>query len=152
MEVEEFTGLIKNVTAVIADNNLNEELADLLNLKFPENGSTFNDIQKSCLSGIEAGWMCNNVAGSIRFGRVIKDVDGFSVDVVLMDEVVGPHHRHPKGEIDMVMPVSERATFDGNGVGWVVYPPGSAHKPTVKNGKAIVLYLLPEGEIEFTRS
>ena len=93
MEVEEFTGLIKNVTAVIADNNLNEELADLLNLKFPENGSTFNDIQKSCLSGIEAGWMCNNVAGSIRFGRVIKDVDGFSVDVVLMDEVVGPQRR-----------------------------------------------------------
>ena len=68
-----------------------------------------------------------------------------------MADVVGPHHSHPKGEVDLVMPVSVDAKFDGNGKGWVVYGPGTAHKPTVTGGGAIVLYLLPDGEIEFTR-
>ena len=35
---------------------------------------------------------------------------------------------------------------------WLVYPPGSAHRPTVRPGRALVLYLLPEGRIEFTRT
>ena len=44
----------------------------------------------------------------------------------------------------------EMALFDGRSRGWCVYPPGSDHRPTVTNGRALVLYLLPEGEIEFT--
>ncbi|MEZ5479400.1 MAG: DUF4863 family protein [Thiolinea sp.] len=31
-----------------------------------------------------------------------------------------------------------------------MYPPGSAHKPTVSQGRALVLYLLPQGSIEFS--
>ena len=50
----------------------------------------------------------------------------------------------------MIMPLSDDAKFDGNGVGWLVYEPNSAHQPTVTDGKAIILYLLPEGAIEFT--
>ena len=68
-----------------------------------------------------------------------------------MDDVVGPHHSHPNGEIDLVMPSEGEARFDGHGAGWVVYPPGSAHHPTVSGGRALVLYLLPEGSIEFSR-
>jgi hypothetical protein len=30
-------------------------------------------------------------------------------------------------------------------------PPGSAHRPTVSQGRALVLYLLPQGRIDFTR-
>jgi hypothetical protein len=30
-------------------------------------------------------------------------------------------------------------------------PPGSAHRPTVSQGRALVLYLLPDGRIEFTK-
>jgi hypothetical protein len=41
--------------------------------------------------------------------------------------------------------------FDGRPAGWCVYPPGSAHHPTVTSGRALVLYLLPEGQIQFTR-
>jgi len=48
------------------------------------------------------------------------------------------------------MPVDEAARFDGSPAGWVVYPPGSAHRPTVSHGRSLVLYLLPEGRIEFT--
>jgi len=35
---------------------------------------------------------------------------------------------------------------------WLVYGPGSAHSPTVAHGRALVLYLLPQGAIEFTKS
>jgi hypothetical protein len=55
------------------------------------------------------------------------------------------------GEIDLVMPLSGPARFDGRGAGWVVYGPGSAHRPTVRGGKALVLYLLPGGAIDFTQ-
>jgi hypothetical protein len=40
--------------------------------------------------------------------------------------------------------------FDGRPAGWVLYPPGSAHRPTVSEGRAFVLYLLPEEQIRFT--
>ena len=50
----------------------------------------------------------------------------------------------------MIMPLSDDAKFDGNGVGWLVYGPNSAHQPTVTDGKVIILYLLPDGAIEFT--
>ena len=68
-----------------------------------------------------------------------------------MDNVVGPQHTHPAGEIDLVMPIEGNALFDGHPAGWVVYPPGSAHRPTVSDGRAMVLYLLPGGSIEFGR-
>src|SRR5438046_2356742 len=77
---------------------------------------------------------------------------GFSIDVVEMNDIAGPHHRHPNGEIDLVMPLEGDARFDGHGAGWVVYGPGSAHRPTVSGGKALVLYLLPDGAIEFAKT
>jgi hypothetical protein len=89
----------------------------------------------------------------VRFGRPIKPgpaSHGFSVDVVEMNDVVGPHHRHPNGEIDLVMPRDAGASFDGVRRGWLVYDPGSSHFPTVTGGRALVLYLLPGGAIEFT--
>jgi hypothetical protein len=58
---------------------------------------------------------------------------------------------HPEGEIDLVMPVDGDARFDGRPAGWVVMPPGSAHRPTVSQGRALVLYLLPNGRIDFTK-
>ena len=50
-----------------------------------------------------------------------------------------------------IMPLEGDATFDGHPAGWCVYPAGSAHCPTVTQGRALVLYLLPEGQIQFTR-
>ncbi len=47
-------------------------------------------------------------------------------------------------------PLEGAPAFDGVGAGWCVYPPGSAHRPTVTGGSAHVLYLLPEGETAFT--
>ena len=47
------------------------------------------------------------------------------------------------------VPLAGRPTFDGRGAGWVVLPPGSVHVPTVAGGEMLVVYLLPEGAIEF---
>ena len=49
------------------------------------------------------------------------------------------------------MPIQGAAEFDGHGAGWKVYGPDTAHRPTVSDGEALVLYLLPGGEIDFGR-
>ena len=117
-------------------------------------GTWFRQMAALCNRGVTEGWLCSREAGGIKFGRALPAGDAthrFSVDVVEMQDVVGPHHAHPNGEIDLIMPLDGSAEFDGKGAGWLVYPPGSAHHPTVAKGKALVLYLLPEGAIEFTR-
>lgn len=154
MTPESFQALIAKVTAEIAGRPLDGGLADFLNERFPTSGPDFQAIFAACKAAVAAGWMCEREHGGIKFGRVIKPCDaihGFSVDVVEMADVVGPHHAHPNGEIDMIMPLEGDAKFDGHGAGWFVYGPGSAHKPTVTGGRAYVLYLLPQGAIEFTR-
>ncbi|HEY9572759.1 MAG TPA: DUF4863 family protein, partial [Pusillimonas sp.] len=55
------------------------------------------------------------------------------------------------GEIDLIMPLEGDARFDGAPAGWLVYGPGTVHSPTVSQGRALILYLLPEGRIEFTK-
>ncbi len=75
---------------------------------------------------------------------------GFSVDVVDMENIAGPHHVHPNGEIDLIMPLTPGACFDSRPAGWCVYEAGSAHRPSVSQGRALVLYLLPQGAISFT--
>lgn len=145
---------IIDLTAAIAGRALDANLQDWLNDNHGTGSETFERLRNSCRRGVTEGWLCQHEAGGIRYGRVFKpadDLQGFSVDVVDMNEVVGPHHAHPNGEIDLVMPSEGDARFDGHGAGWVVYPPGSAHHPTVSGGRALVLYLLPAGSIEFTR-
>lgn len=150
MTKEEFQELVHEMSGSIADKPLNDDLAAELNAQFPPESDIYKKVRAACEQAIEDGWMCNQEHAGIKFSRVIKELDGFSVDVVQMNDIVGPHHRHPKGEIDMVMPITADAKFDGNGAGWVVYGPDTAHRPTVTDGNAMVLYLLPDGEIEFT--
>jgi hypothetical protein len=150
-----FVDLIKAVTSSVVGTPLEASLATFLNSQFPADGSWFQEMEQLCRRGCAEGWLCAREAGGIRFGRPIKagpETQGFSVDVVEMDDVVGPHHAHPNGEIDLVMPLDEAACFDGVHAGWKVYEAKSAHNPTVTGGKALVLYLLPEGAIEFTRN
>ena len=155
MQVEQFSKLIAEVTNFVAARPLTTQLEAELNVAFPASGDRFQEIFSACRQAIANGWMCNREAGGIKYGRVIKPgaaTAGFSVDVVDMEDIAGPHHLHPNGEIDLVMPLSAEARFDGRGAGWRVYGPGSAHSPTVSHGRALVLYLLPEGSIEFTKT
>lgn len=155
MTPEAFTNLIATITARIQGRAIDGQLEQDLNALFPADGQDYRALFDACRSAIAAGWMCNREAGDIKFGRVIKPgprTHGFSVDVVDMKPVVGPHHRHPNGEVDLIMPLAPEAQFDGRGPGWLVYGPGSAHHPTVTLGRALVLYLLPAGAIEFTQT
>lgn len=152
---QEFQQLIQQVTAYIGDLPLDKTLQTKLNQHFPVGGAVYNSIFAACKEGIEQGWMCQHEAGGIRYGRVIKpnpDLNGYSVDVVDMDSCAGPHHAHPNGEIDLIMPLSDTAQFDNHAAGWLVYGPESSHSPTVTQGRALVLYLLPDGKIQFTKT
>jgi len=153
MTVEVFTGLLAQVVSIIGETPPGSALADRLGRDIGAGSPLFSDIEAACHKGIDDGWLCNREAGGIAFGRVIKPggaLGDYSVDVVRMKDLKGPHHVHPNGEIDMIMPLDSGAEFDGHGRGWCVYGPGSAHWPTVTGGAAIVLYLLPGGAIEFT--
>jgi len=155
MSPELFNSLIGDFTAPLAGRALDAALAKELNDRHGPGSPAFEAIFAACRAGVQAGWMCEREGDGIRYGRVIKASPGthqFSVDVVDMNDCIGPHHVHPNGEIDMVMPIEGDARFDGSPAGWVVYEPGSAHKPTVTGGRALVLYLLPEGAIQFTRT
>ena len=148
-----FRELIAQVTGHIAGRKLDVELETELNRWAAPETEVFQKLSDACRQAVSEGWMCNREGGGIRFGRVIKPnagLGGFSVDVVEMARITGPHHLHPNGEIDLVMPLDGEARFDGQSAGWKVYEPGSAHYPTVTGGRALVLYLLPQGAIQFT--
>ncbi|MEH6470670.1 MAG: DUF4863 family protein [Halopseudomonas sp.] len=155
MNITDFRRLITPVTDFIADQPLGPALADALKLQFPPDGYCFNAIETACHAAIAAGWMCAQGTAGRRFGRVIEASDataGLSIDVVDLTNIAGPHHHHPLGEICMIIPLSKGAQFDGRDRGWWVYPPQSAHRPTVTDGEALILYMLPGGKIEFTEA
>lgn len=155
MAFDEFRLQIKKVTDFIAHSAVDKALEQRLNSQFPYAGEVCQRIKALCLTGIEQGWLCQYEHQGLRYGRVIKpdaDMHDYSVDVVDMDNLAGPEHRHPTGEIDLIMPLDEQAQFDLHSAGWLVYDKNSVHSPTVTGGRAIVLYLLPNGAIEFTQS
>ena len=150
----EFQSQIAQLTTQIAGRELDGALDAWLNQTHGAGSATYRQLKASCEAGVAEGWLANREGGGIKYGRIFKPSDelsGFSVDVVDMKDLAGPHHTHPNGEIDLIMPIDGDAQFDGRPAGWCVYPAGSAHRPTVSQGRALVLYLLPQGAIEFTR-
>ncbi len=149
-----FKTLLQDVTCQIGDRALDTSLQTWLNQELGADSPTYRQLKAACEQGVAEGWLCQREGGGLKYGRIFKPDDAlhrFSVDVVDMNTLAGPHHAHPLGEIDLIMPLDDTATFDGRGAGWLVYGPGSAHSPTVAGGRALVLYLLPEGRIEFTQ-
>lgn len=154
MTPSDFRRQIAELTAEIGRRPLDGALDTWLNTHHGVGSATYSALKASCETGVAEGWLCDREGGGIRYGRIFKpadDLHGYSVDVVDMTDIAGPHHTHPLGEIDLVMPQDGDATFDGRPAGWVVCPPGSAHRPTVRQGRALVLYLLPQGQIQFTK-
>ena len=153
MTPNEFREQIARLTAQIAGRPLDAELDAWLNREHGAGSAGYEALKSACQAGVAEGWLCDREGGGIRYGRIFKpsaELHGFSVDVVDMKDIAGPHHTHPGGEIDLIMPIEGDALFDGRPAGWLVCPPGSAHCPTVSAGRALVLYLLPDGQIKFT--
>lgn len=158
MSTAEFKDQLSQLTAQIAGRPLDADLDAWLNTEHGVGSAIYERLKSSCETGVAEGWLCDREGGGIRYGRIFKpspELHGFSVDVVDMQDIAGPHHAHPFGEIDLIMPIGgdkgSDTKFDNRPAGWVVYPSGSEHRPTVTQGRALVLYLLPEGRIEFTR-
>lgn len=153
--VSAFREMVAKLTSQIAGRPLDAELDAWLNQHHGVGSASYLSLTAACVQGVAEGWLCKYEGGGLRYGRIFKpaeDLHGFSVDVVDMRNVAGPHHVHPEGEIDLIMPIDSTALFDGHGAGWMVTPAGSAHSPTVTQGRALVLYLLPNGRIEFTKT
>lgn len=149
----QFQTLVAPIARFAQGRALDAALQRELNLEFPPESVPFQRIRDACLAGIAAGWMCAEGDAKRRYGRIFEAGEathGYSVDVVDITDLVGNYHRHPTGEIDMIMPVTPEARFDGKGAGWLVYAPGTGHRPTVTAGRALILYLLPDGRIEWT--
>lgn len=154
MSPAEFREQVAQLTEQLSGRALDAELDAWLNAQYGAASPTYARLKSACEAGVAEGWLCNREGGGIRYGRIFKpapDLHGFSVDVVDMKNIAGPHHSHPNGEIDLIMPIEGDARFDGRRAGWLVCPPGSAHRPKVSDGRALVLYLLPDGRIDFTR-
>ena len=155
MTPELFKQTLADLTAQLQGRALDAGLQTWLNAEHGPASPLYQNLKAACQTGVAAGWLCDREGGGLRYGRIFKptpELQGFSVDVVDMKDVAGPHHSHPTGEIDLIMPIEGDALFDGHPAGWLVCPPGSAHRPMVSQGRALVLYLLPAGRIEFTRS
>lgn len=153
MSQQKFADVMDRIAGDIANLPLNDDLRDHLNARFGPDSEEFNLLGELCAQGEAEGWLMSREAGGVKFGRALKpdEMPGhFSVDVVRMQNVRGPHHIHTTGEIGAILPLSGAPLFDGLAEGWYVYPPGSDHHPTVTGGDAYVLYLLPDGAIEFT--
>jgi len=114
----------------------------------PLDGPMVAAIRQAAMAAIDSDWLLPKTNAGIRFGRVAKDLHGFSVDAVLMD-CPGPRHRHPNGEIDLCFALQGEPQFDHHAPGWVVYGRGTTHVPTVRGGQMLILYFLPGGAIEF---
>lgn len=129
-------------------------LAVRLNATLPLDGPVARAVREAAEQGVADGWLCDREAGGIRFSRPVKPGEasaGFSVDAVVMDRARGPKHTHPGGEINLCFAQDGDPRFDGRPAGWVVFPPGSTHVPTVDGGRMLILYFLPGGAIEFHR-
>jgi hypothetical protein len=100
---------------------------------------------------LDEGSIADRGEPPVRWSRVAKAGDAtldFSIDVVHMNGP-GPRHTHPQGEVNFCIALDGSPTFDGQPPGWVVFPPGSSHVPTVAGGTMLIVYLLPQGAIEF---
>src|SRR5471030_1212607 len=103
MSPTEFRSLIADITKRIVDIPIDSLLEERLNHDFPASGPIFGAIADACRRGVSEGWLADREAGGIKYGRAFKalpETHGFSVDVVEMTDIAGPHHVHPNGEID----------------------------------------------------
>jgi hypothetical protein len=99
----------------------------------------------------QEGKLASRGALPVRWGRVAKaspETLDQSIDVVVMNGA-GPRHRHPRGEVNFCLAIDGEPTFEGQPPGWVVLEAGTVHVPTVAGGTMLIVYLLPQGEMEF---
>ncbi len=122
-----------------------------LHRAFAPEGPAGLALRQDLLAALEAGTICDRGKGEIRWSRLARPdatPHDVSIDFVWMSGP-GIHHRHPRGEVNLCFAVEGQPRFDGQPEGWVVFPPGSAHVPTVTGGRMLIAYFLPGGAVEW---
>jgi hypothetical protein len=119
--------------------------------RFPHDGPAGDALRAALVAAVEDGVICDRGNEAIRYSRLSKPSEAtrdHSIDFVWM---TGPgiNHRHPKGEVNLCFAVEGEPAFDGQPEGWVVFAPGSEHVPTVTDGRMLIVYFLPAGEVEW---
>ena len=138
--------LLPAVDAV--DSTEPKDAAAQLNRALPFDGPAVTRIFGLCEHGLDGGWLVPHPAGPhVRYGRFHKDLGGYAIDAVVMENAQGRGHTHTRGEINMCFPLNGVTRFDGLAPGWVVFAPGSHHVPTVTGGTMLFLYFTPGGEV-----
>ncbi len=152
MELTTLREALGPITAVLGSLDLADpaRAAATLTAEFPLDSPIVQRIRELAEAGQADGTLLPKEAGGVRYGRVGKDCDGFSVDAVWMNGP-GPKHRHPRGEINLLFRQEGEPTFEGHPEGWAVFAPDSVHVPTVAGGAMLILYFLPGGAVEWIR-
>ena len=150
---EEALGIIHRLCDDIRSRPLDRDLAVFLNDEYGAGSESYETLARLLKLGLEEGWVgyVEIEGADYRRGRIAEPSEktaDMSVDAGLLRDVKGHYHCHTRGEINMVIPLEADATFCGHRAGWVVFPPKSEHFPTVV-GKALIMFFLPGGEIEY---
>ena len=122
-----------------------------LGRRFDPEGEAAAKLRADLIALLDEGAIAERGEMPVKWGRVAKATEesrGFSIDVVLMNGA-GPKHRHPKGEVNYCIALEGTPTFEDQAPGWVVMKTDSTHVPTVAGGTMLIVYLLPDGEIDF---
>ena len=123
-----------------------------LNHHYPVDGDWSQTLKQILIQHQDAEWLFPNEHREIRYGQLDDgQLSGFSIDSVDMNKA-GPSHLHIEGEVDIAFAIDGNPTFDGRPEGWTVYPPNSWHRPTVRDGRMLILYFLPNGALQFCRA
>lgn len=150
--MSELKPLLTTVSEFVAtlDGNDPDAAEAALNRHFPADGAVVLAIRDAALAAQRAGALCTKGEPGMQFARVVKPADdpvGCSVDAVFMEDAEGPAHTHPNGEFCLCIHDTGTPTFEGRADTWIVMKSGSRHVPTVKNGRMLILYWLPEGAV-----
>ncbi len=149
----EAKALVRNLALLLDDLDAvdlrdGDAAASELERRVPFDGPLIGAIRTRCEQGLADGWLAPRAAGPrVRFGRLEKDLGGYAVDCVWMDDGAGLGHTHVKGEINLCFALAGEPRFDGHPPGWVVFPPGSHHVPTVRGGTMLFVYFTPDGAV-----
>lgn len=139
----------------LSNNPVDTQLAYRLSKRFPLSSSLIQQIRQWSIESVHNGTIRMRGPQSLRFGNLLhqkRSAFPFRIDIVDMSGV-GPGHLHPLGEVNLCFTTTNDGTgltsFDGISEGWVVKQPNSWHKPTVRHGRMIIIYFLPQGKVIF---
>ena len=150
MTADDLLALLQPITASIQNLSLEDPATAKteLDTMLPVDSPQIQEVREAMAAGVAEGWLVPRAKGAVQFGRLAKEQNGFSLDVVLSGGD-GPRHRHPNGEINLMFAWSGEPVFDGCEPGWAVFGPDSVHVPGVTGGQMLILYLLPDGAVEW---